>query len=142
MTSGAKNPNEFNHFDIYQISDNFQLVVTHRSVRRTPSSEFAVLMEIKVTAYDLENRYRDRIEELVQCAEEEYIRMNQSSLNDIRSFIPTLVQAGRLHNHRQREIPEPPFAPRPRRLSSGSSRHQEKQRRLSFDKKLVLADRN
>lgn len=54
-------------------------------------------MEIKVTAYDLENRYRDRIEELVQCAEEEGIRMNQSSLNDIRSFIPTLVQAGRLN---------------------------------------------
>jgi len=46
---------DFNHFDLYQIAGNLQLNVAHRSVRRVPGGEFAVLMEIKVTGQSGEN---------------------------------------------------------------------------------------
>ncbi len=45
---------------------------------------------------DVESEYQGRIDELVECAGEEGTQMNQSSLSDIRSFVTTLVRAGKV----------------------------------------------
>src|SRR5208282_4353707 len=60
------------------------------------TSGYGYFVRVMWLAPDLESQYRERIDELVQCADEEGIQISDSSLKDIRSFVTTLARAGKL----------------------------------------------